>query len=206
MVLLETRSPERLRSPAWLLTLSPVAFIVWLVAVVATMSGTGVEQAADLTAGQMDSIRLGWLVEWPLYAIAVLVGAVGMARLNQAVRSRFSTASQVAVAVSAAAILAQMILSEVAVGFTEARLGDNGAYQAAMVASYTSIWAAAVAIVLTGIGLRTSVLLRRTGLVVAIVAAVFLGLDLLTRAFPPFVVAFLWLAIGVGLLRRRGAE
>lgn len=36
----------------WLLALSPVMSLVWVAAVVTTMSGSGVDQAADLTQGR----------------------------------------------------------------------------------------------------------------------------------------------------------
>ena len=69
--------------------------------------------------------------------------------------------------------------------------------------SYLSAWAAMAAVVFTGIGLRVNGLLRRTGLVVAIIAAALLVVDVVTRALPPWLVAFYWLAFGIGLLRRR---
>jgi xanthine/uracil permease len=45
--------------------------------------------------------------------------------------------------------------------------------------------------------------LRRTGLVLGVASGAILLLDALTRGFPPLVVALLWLAIGIALLRRR---
>jgi hypothetical protein len=84
--LVPTEHPQGLRRPGWLLALSPVASIVWVTAVVATMSGSGVSMAADLTLQQMDAIWVGWVVQWILYALGVIVGAVGMALLNRALR------------------------------------------------------------------------------------------------------------------------
>jgi hypothetical protein len=52
------------------------------------------------------------------------------------------------------------------------------------------------------IGLFASGLLRRTGLVVGILSAVLLILSIVS-GFPPFIYAFLWLALGVGLLLRK---
>jgi hypothetical protein len=96
-----------------------------------------------------------------------------------------------------------LVLRLAAIGFSEAHLGDNNAYTWSLAASYVSTWAAAVATVLTGLAPRTSGLLRRTGLVIAVLGALFLALDVATRAVPPWLFAFLWLAVGVGLLRRR---
>ncbi len=202
--------PGALRTPAWLLALSPLAFVAWLALVIVTIAGTGVEDSADLTRQQMDSIRIGWAVVWPLYTAAVMIGAVGIALLNRTLRGttaqRWATASQVCTAVSVVAILANLVVSELSAGFTEARLGLNGLHDAALATSYVAIWAALVAVALTGVALHRTAVLRRTGLVVAVISAAILVLDVLTRGFPPFVVALLWLAVGVALLRRRAAS
>jgi hypothetical protein len=191
------------RRAAWRLALSPLPFVAWLVAVVATMSGTGVTDSADLTPDQMDGIRVGWALMWPVYAFAVLFGLSGLFLLNRAVRGPLATASQVLAGVCAVAVAANLVLSEAAAGFGEARLGDNAAYDASLVASYASIWAATAATILTAVALRTGGLLRRAGLVVAVLAGVLLALDVVTRGLPPFMVALFWVVLGVGLLRRR---
>jgi hypothetical protein len=168
--------------------------------------GLGVDQAVDLSRSQMDAIRVGWSVQWVLYAVVVVVISAGLAMLNRVLRAEaasLAAASQIAVVVSVLAVVAVLVLRLVAVGFSEARLGDNDAYNWSLVGSYVSTWAAAVATVLTGLALRVSGLLRRTGLVVAVLSAAFLALDAATRAVAPWLFAFLWLAMGVGLLRRR---
>jgi hypothetical protein len=209
MVHLEAEMPQRpvLRCPGWLMAWSPLLSIAWVAAVVTTMSGSGVQLAADLTREQMDAIRVGWTVQWLLYAVSVVFGSIGMVLLNNALRKlpgqKFAAAAQVAVAVSVLAVLATFVLRMVAAGFTTERLGGSGAYDASMVASYLAAWAAFVAVILTGVSLRVNGVLRRTGLIVAIIASVFLVLDLVTRAPPPWLAAFYWLAFGIGLLRRR---
>jgi xanthine/uracil permease len=60
-----------------------------------------------------------------------------------------------------------------------------------------------MAVLLTGVALHRTGVLRRVGLVVAVLAGAILLLDALTRGFPPFVVALLWLTVGIALLRRR---
>ncbi|GIF47129.1 hypothetical protein DFJ67_7243 [Asanoa ferruginea] len=196
-----------LRRPAWLLVLSPLPFVAWLAALVPAMSSTGVTNAADLTTDQMASIRGGWATAWALYALAVLFGAAAMAMLNSRLRDtaarRLVAASQVAVALSAITIVGHLALIELAAGFTGPRLGDSDLYAASQVLSYTTIWSATVAVILTGLALRGSMVLRRTGFVVAIVAAALLLLDVATRGLPPFLVAVFWLVVGIGLLRRR---
>jgi hypothetical protein len=52
--------------------------------------------------------------------------------------------------------------------------------------------------------MRAGAVLRRSGLVVAVVGALYVVADVITGGgFPPFVVSLLWLVIGVALLRRR---
>jgi hypothetical protein len=198
------RTPDR---PAWLLVLSPLPFVAWLAALVPAMSSTGVTNAADLTPERMASIRGGWATAWPIYALAVLAGAAAMAMLNARLRRTaargLATAAQAAVAGSAITIVGHLALIELAAGFTEPRLGDNDLYAASQVLSYATIWCATVAVILTGLALRASGVLRRTGLAVAIIAAALLLLDVATRGLPPFMVAAFWLVVGIGLLRRR---
>lgn len=197
-------SRQGLRGPAWLLALSPVLFLAWVVGVIATMSGSGVSQAADLTRARMDAIRVGWLVTWPLYAVAVIFGAAALVAATRVPRrSALTVGSQVAAVASVAAVLACVVLREVALGFSQPRLGDNRAYTVSLALSYVAIWTLVVAIVLAALALRAAGVLRRTGLVVAVVATLLLVLDAVTRALPPWFAAFYLLALGVGLLRGR---
>ncbi|MFF5290277.1 hypothetical protein [Paractinoplanes globisporus] len=198
---MDTEAPSRLSRIGWLLALSPALSLVWVTAVVTTMSRSGVDQAADLTQGQMDAIRVGWAVQWVLYAVVVIVISAGLAELNRVLRRQaagLAVASQIAVVVSVLAVVAVLALRLAAIGFSEAHLGDNDAYTRSLAASYVCTWAAAVATVSTSLALRTSGLLRRTGSIVAVLSAVFLALDVATLAVPPWLFAFLWLAIGVG--------
>jgi hypothetical protein len=196
-----------LRRSAWLLALSPLLFVAVVLAFAATLSGSGVNDFGDITRDQMDSVRVGWVLMWPVYAAAVLFGLSGLVVLNRALGAMVArwlvTASQVIAAVSAAAILANLVLNELAAGFDETRLGLNTTYTASLVASYASIWAAIVATILTALCLNRSGVLRRTGLVVAALAVVTLVLEAIFRGLPPFTVALFWLIIGIGLLRRR---
>jgi hypothetical protein len=89
-------------------------------------------------------------------------------------------------------------------GFSETALGLNRNYQ-------VSNWAfdrlggplSMVATVFASIGLYTSGLLRRTGLILCTLSAILLILSIVS-GFPPFIFAFLWLALGIGLLLRKG--
>ena len=59
-----------------------MVFAAWFAAPMTTLSGAGVTDSADLTPAQMSTIRAGWAVIWPLYALALLVGLAGSAVLN----------------------------------------------------------------------------------------------------------------------------
>jgi hypothetical protein len=89
------------------------------------------------------------------------------------------------------------------VGFSDATLSANLVWQ------WTS-WAydklglilPATATLFISISLYQSRLLRRTGLIIAILTGILIPLALFV-GYPPFVFGFLWLAIGIGLLRRK---
>jgi hypothetical protein len=61
----------------------------------------------------------------------------------------------------------------------------------------------AVATLMTGIALFTSGVLRRTILVVAILSATLGIMSVVGAILPPAVLGLLWLALGVGPLRRK---
>ncbi|MET7402406.1 hypothetical protein ABZS66_53885 [Dactylosporangium sp. NPDC005572] len=192
------RNPKR---AGRLLVLALVLFLAWFVLAMATLAQTGVNNTADFTPAVMADVRPQWIVIVTLYALAVLAGAAGMATVATA--AGLTVAARIASGVSAVAIAGYLVLALSMTGFTDAKLSDDSRWSPSLWLSIISIWAALAAVVLTGAGLRRTGVLRRTGLVVAIIAGVILLADVvLGGAFPPLVVGFLWLAIGIGLLRR----
>ncbi|GAA3219675.1 hypothetical protein ACFO1B_17945 [Dactylosporangium siamense] len=184
-----------------LLVLALAPFLAWFVLAMATLAQTGVDNSADFTPGVLADVRLQWVAIAVLYALAVLTGAAGMAMV--ATSPGLTVATRIASGVSAVAIIGNLVLALSMSGSTTAKLSDNSLWSPSLWLSMISIWAALAAIVLTGVGLRRTGVLRRTGLVVAIIAGLILLADLaLGGAFPPLLVGFLWLAIGIGLLRR----
>ena len=73
----------RLRTPAWLLALSPLGFVAVVALGAATFVGSGIDDTAFMTPAQMADIRVAWLAFWPVYAAAVSVGAVGLILLGR---------------------------------------------------------------------------------------------------------------------------
>jgi hypothetical protein len=99
--------------------------------------------------------------------------------------------------------LALMIFRVSLVSFSDATLSANSVWQ------WTS-WAydklglilPAFATLFIAISLYQSKLLRRTGLIIAILSGILIPLAIFV-GYPPFVFGFLWLAIGIGLLSRK---
>lgn len=206
MTTLQTPADTRFRTPGWLLALSPLGFVAVVAAGVATFPATGVDDTALMPPDKMDDIRVAWLLFWPIYAAAVIVGAVGLVLLARRLRpSALATATTVAAGLSVASILGNLVLNWTMTGFDQPRMGEHPLYDASIFLSLLAIWFGAVAAGLAGLALRAEGRLRRTGLVVAILAAVLIVVDttLTQGLIPPFVVSFLWLALGVGLLRAR---
>ncbi|ASW57202.1 hypothetical protein [Plantactinospora sp. KBS50] len=98
------------------------------------------------------------------------------------------------------------VLRAVAAGFRDGVLGDSSAYSASLVASYASTWSLMLGIVLVGVVLWRTRVLRRTGLAVAALVLVVLVLDLLSRAVPPWLTSLALMTLGIGLLRRRDTQ
>ena len=200
-------APQRtgLRTPAWLLALSPLGFVAVVALGAATFVGSGIDDTAFMTPGQMADIRVAWLAFWPVYAAAVSVGAVGLILLGRTLAAGLAKAAQVAAGLSIAAVLGNLALNWSMVGFDRSRLGEHPAYDTSIFLSLLAIWLGALGAGLAGLALRRAGILPRTGLVVAIVAAVLIVVDTAVTqgAMPPFTVSFLWLALGIGLLRHR---
>ena len=184
-----------------LLVAATALFLAWFALAMTTLAQTGVNNTADFTAAVMADVRTQWIAIAVLYTLAVLAGAAGMTLV--ATRPGLTVAVRIASAVSAAAIVGYLALALAMSGFTAPTLAGDPLWRPSLWLSMIAIWAALAAVVLTGAGLRRAGTLRRTGLTVAIIAGVILTLDLAAGgAFPPLIVGFLWLPIGIGLLRR----
>ena len=195
------------RRVAWWLILAFLIFVAWFVLAMSALAQTGVQNAADLTPEQFDAIRLGWHAMWIVYAGAVLAGAAGMSVLNRRLGAGGGglavLVSQVLVAASAVSVVGQLVVAQVVADFDGPKLSDDPLWRSQLLLSMVAIWTAMAAVVTTGVALRLSGFLRRTGLVVAISAGVVLVADVvLGGAFPPLLVGFFWLVYGIGLARQ----
>jgi hypothetical protein len=201
-----TAEPTVRRSrPALTLALAPVPFVVLVVTVLTTSAASGVADIADLTPAMMAGIRPQWIGLWIVYSIALIFGSIGMYRVFRPLPGLLARTVPAATVLSVVCILASSALYLSLTGFSADRLGSLTRYDVALEVNLVSFWLAWVALVCGGIALRRIGVLGRSGLVIAVLAAVLGILDVAGHgAVPPFVVSFLWLALGISLLKFRG--
>lgn len=198
-------NPSGLRLPAILFVASPIAFIAVIVSAALGFSNVGVFE--EITPQQMATILVAWSTFNAFGGIAVLLGAGGVVTLANILKGTKARLSAWIALVSGIAVIALCILFIIlrvsVTGFSETTLGLNSNYQLSDLA-FAGLAGplSMVATVFACIGLFASELLRRTGLVVGILSTALLVFSVISR-FPPFVFAFLWLALGVGLLLRK---
>ena len=208
------------RRPGWLLAATVPVSILYIVTAVLTMK---VDRAADLTPAQLADMRVGWIALNVLWALPVILVAVAVGLLAAPLRrtaAGLTVATRSLSLLAALGILVYIGLSLSVLSFDADRLGDLGRHDAATLTSLGSYWAAMVTTMLLGVALFTSRLLRRTGIVVAVIVGLLLVADVIAylpgltgsvslddvSSFPPLLISFVWLALGIGLLRRRIAS
>jgi len=188
-----------------ILALSPLPFAVLVITLLTAVAASGVEDSGDITPAIMTDIRLQWIGVWIVYPLALIFGSVGMFRLFRSRRGALARGALVATCLSVGCMLVSTALNLSLTGFSAERLGAVTRYDVALEVSLVSFWLAWVALICGGLALRLSGVLRRTGLVVAILAALLGIVDVAGHgAVPPFVVSFLWLTLGIGLIKARG--
>lgn len=201
---------RRTSRTGWLLALSPIPFALVVPMFLVTVTASGVPDSSQVTPEIMASIRPQWIALWVVYFAAVAFGAYAVGRLAREVghtggvfTRRVALGSRVGAALSFVSITANLVLYLSLIGFDEPRLELSSTYELAYQLSLVSIWFGWLALIFAGMALWSSGLLRRAGLVVATLAGLLGVVDVTTQGgIPPFVISFLWLAVGVGLLRR----
>ena len=198
--------PSRTRLPAMLLILSSIGYVVVFIFTVTVVLSRFPQGLGEMTPHQMASFRPQYMVFHILILAAHASGASGLALLATELRETHARpwASVVrVVALAAISVALLLFLGRLSLlRFNDATLGQNSTWQwTTWGLSNLSPLALAVSTLLTSVALFRSAILRRTGLIVALLSAVVLILTI--TGFPPFVVAFLWLPFGIGLLRRR---
>jgi hypothetical protein len=189
------------------------SFVGWLLVVVvaATLVFPTFPKGLDaLTPQQMQTSPGMYSFFQLMFLLPVLLGVGGIIALVSPLKETKSRSMVWLMLASAiVAVLFFLVLIAVRlslVSFTEATLGENSLWQStAWTFDHLAGPAMAVTTFITGIALFISSVLRRTGVTVAILSAV-LGIAAIFGAIlPPAVLGLLWLALGLGLLRRKGA-
>ncbi|MET0735237.1 MAG: hypothetical protein ABWY55_06305 [Microbacterium sp.] len=190
---------------AWMLAVSPAYFVLVVITNISVLAANDIPPFVDITREQMDRISTGWILLSVLYCVAFILGGIGVALLGTALaRGRISRwwawAATVVAIGSVVLYLPYAPFRIAAMAFTEDRLGDNRWYTFWEPMSYLGMDLAITATAFLCAALFAGTVRRRTGLVVGVIAVVYL-VAAIALPMPPFVISFLWCALGIVWLR-----
>lgn len=202
----------RFRPAPLLLITSPAGFVLVVAVTLAIVSATPVIALSQVTSAVF-AANLGLIVVRGLcYLLAIAWGAAGISLVAHRLLPEGGTARALgggSLAFGALSVLAaagQIVVPLLANGFTEATYGDTAANGWQQGTSMAAIWFAVVAAGLAALGLRAANVRPVAMLTIALICLAYLIADVTTRGgFPPFVIAFVWLAMGL-LLRVSKAD
>jgi hypothetical protein len=198
---------SKLKMPALLLVFSLIGFVLLMVIVIGLVLPSFPNGIGEMTPQQMSSFLGKYFLTQAIPLVPILLGVTGIALLYPVLKEtagrRFAWLGLVVAALMGILYFVLMIFRMSLANFSDATLSANSVWQ------WTS-WAydklglilPATATLFIGISLYQSMLLRRTGLVIAILSGILIPLAIFI-GYPPFVFGFLWLAIGIGLLARK---
>jgi hypothetical protein len=183
---------------------SLIGFVLLMIVVIGLVLPVFPNGIGELTPQQMSSFLGKYIFTQAFPLVPILLGVVGIALLYPSLKAttgrRFAWLG-LAFAVLTGILYTVLIIFRMSlVNFSDAMLSANSVWQ------WTS-WAydklglilPATATLFIGISLYQSGLLRRTGLIIAILSGILILLAFFV-GYPSFVFGFLWLAIGIGLL------
>jgi len=197
----------KLKMPALLLVFSLIGFVLLMMVVIGLVLPSFPNGIGELTPQQMSSFLEEYILIQAFPLVPILLGVAGIALLYPSLKetagSRFAWLGLIVAVLMGTLYFVLITFRMSLVNFSDTTLSANSVWQ------WTS-WAydklglilPATATLFTGISLYQSRLLRRTGLVVAILNGILIPLAIFV-GYPPFVFGFLWLAIGIGLLSRK---
>ena len=199
--------PTKLRNPALLLVFSLIGFVLLMMVVIGLVLPSFPNGIGELTPQQMSSFLEEYLLIQAFPLVPILLGIAGIGLLYSSLKEtaghRFAWLGLIVAMLMGTLYLVLIIFRISLVSFSDATLSANSVWQ------WTS-WAydklglilPATATLFIGISLYQSTLLRRTGLIIAILSGIAIPLAIFV-GYPSFVFGFLWLAIGLGLLSRK---
>jgi hypothetical protein len=197
----------KLKMPALLLVFSLIGFVLLMMIVIGWVLPSFPNGIGEMTPQQMSSFLGKYVLTQAFPLVPISLGVAGIAllylSLKETAGGRFAWLGLVLAVLMDILYLALMIFRVSLVSFSDATLSANSVWQ------WTS-WAydklglilPAFATLFIAISLYQSKLLRRTGLIIAILSGILIPLAIFV-GYPPFVFGFLWLAIGIGLLSRK---
>jgi hypothetical protein len=197
----------KLKMPALLLVFSLIGFVLLMMIVIGWVLPSFPNGIGEMTPQQMSSFLGKYVLTQAFPLVPISLGVAGIAllylSLKETAGGRFAWLGLALAVLMGILYLALMIFRLSLVSFSDATLSANSVWQ------WTS-WAydklglilPAFATLFIAISLYQSKLLRRTGLIIAILSGILIPLAIFV-GYPPFVFGFLWLAIGIGLLSRK---
>ncbi|GAA2972526.1 hypothetical protein JOD63_000121 [Microbacterium terrae] len=189
-----------------MLAVSPLYFVLLVVTNVGVLASNGIGMFEDITRAQMDALGFGWVLVSTFYPLAFILGGVGvilcavsLTGLPGARGWSWSAATAAALAVVLHLPIAPLRIA--AMGFTEDRLGDNAAYVLWDPVGYIANYIIIASTILLCVAVFVGTAHKRAGMVIGGLTAVYLVAGLAQLPLPPFVISFLWAALGIVWLR-----
>lgn len=204
------RRPNRFGPAPKLLAKSLIGFVLLVAATLGLLAASGVELLSAATPTQFAAVVALVSGRGVVYLLAMCWGAAGVALVARRLLLDGGSGRVPAIGalvfsgLSVLAAACQVVLPWLAVGFSAATFGDTGTYDVFYGTSLATIWAAVVAAGCLSVAARAAGVRPGFMLVVALVCAAYLVVDVTTRGgVPPFGIAFVWLALGIGLRASR---
>lgn len=208
----QTINSSHLRLPAFLLVITPLPFIGVFASGILGFAGKVITTFDKITPDVMATIRLPWIVIFSSLFVAYLLGIAGLSILANSLKDTSARPLAWLTIIGALAGLAILVFNTylrfTMVNFTEPTLGQTTQWQIASTLVYLAHLVNSATILAASVSLFVSGWLRRTGLVVGVLSGLLFIVGLvpsISYSTPPFVLVFFWLALGIGLFRRRTA-
>jgi hypothetical protein len=198
-----------LRLPAWMLALSLLPFIAVVASgLIGFIGKLPVGMRFDeITPQIMAVIQTPWILINLFIGIAVLNGTLAGSIIAYAARRTPARPWMISVIIAnflaVTFTIIGMILRLFVIHFNEATLGDTSIFKFASTVGYIGNPLIFLATLLLCVGLAVSGMLRKTGMVVGAISSLLFVLSYfpaVSNSVPPFIIAFLWMPIGIGLL------
>jgi hypothetical protein len=193
-----------------LLATALIGFVLLVATTLALLAASGVSVLSEATPAEF-AAAVGLVSgRGAIYLLAMCWGAAGVVLVARRLlldggAGRIpALGALVFSGFSVLAAACQVVLPWFAVGFSAGTFGDTSTYDLFYATSLATIWAAVVAAGCLAVAARAAGVRPGFMLVVAIVCAAYLVVDVTTRGgVPPFGIAFVWLALGIGLRASR---